>query len=52
MVAFARSEGTQKLKQVLLCFLVIQSPTSHATDSFITGVNFGNCLIVTLVAFF
>ena len=49
MVTLSRSEGTQKLKEVLLCFQIENSPAFHFTDFGVAGFNFGSGRIVAIV---
>ena len=49
MVTLSRSEGTQKLKEVLLCFQIGSSPAFHITDFRVAGFNFGQGRIVAVV---
>ena len=49
MVMLSRSEGTQKLKEVLLCFQIENSPAFHVTDFIVAGFNIGLGRLVAIV---
>ena len=49
VVTLSRSEGTQKLKEVLLCFQLGSSPAFHVTDFSVAGFIFGQGRIVAIV---
>ena len=49
MVTLSRSEGTQKLRVVILCFQIENSPVFHVTDFGVAGFNFGQGRIVAIV---